>query len=68
MDKKRLKEIGKAIHGKNWRRPLARDLGIHRVTLWRYVTGDNIPKHIELAVKQLEEQNNEKCGNNSGTS
>jgi hypothetical protein len=34
-----LAEIGRALHGDNWRKPLARDLGLNDETLRRWMSG-----------------------------
>ncbi len=36
-----LAEIGRALHGEQWQRPLARDLGVHERQLRRWITEDS---------------------------
>jgi hypothetical protein len=51
---KHLIAIGKALHGKYWQRPTARDLGLDRKFVWRWSRGQGLPTtdHLErlLAV------------------
>ena len=36
-----LAEIGRALHGELWQRPLARDLGVHERQLRRWITEES---------------------------
>ncbi len=42
---------GRALYGPRYRPPLARYLGVHVTTVWRYATGQvPIPRVVELAL------------------
>lgn len=54
MTPAQLKRAGRKLYGTDWKSPLARELGISRVMVWRYATGvAPIPKKIALAIKGL---------------
>ena len=58
MTPRQLERAGKRLHGKKWKAPLARSLGINYVTLWRYLTDaspipDRVEKHVKLLVAAL---------------
>lgn len=47
-------KAGKKLFGKRWKTPLAKALGLHVVTVWRYATGrETIPHMVALAVRGL---------------
>lgn len=63
MTPQALARIGQTIYGRRFKAPLARALGIDRVTLWRYLTGQlPVPVAVSLAVKQLRRQARETRG------
>ena len=47
-------QAGRKLYGKRWKSPLARALGVDRVTVWRYAIGAlPIPRAVELAMQAL---------------
>lgn len=45
---------GEGLFGKRWKAPMARELKIDVVTVWRYATGRQpIPVLVELAIASL---------------
>ena len=42
---------GEALHGKRWKAPLARSLGLDPATVWRYATGADIPGPVVAALR-----------------
>ena len=55
MTPQNLQRIGKRLFGHDWQSPLARHLGKHRITVWRWATGRvAIPDSEARAIKLLE--------------
>lgn len=51
MTGEELKKAGIKLYGeRGWQSSLAKDLGIDRTQIWRYVTNNSVPGPVEAAV------------------
>ena len=49
-----LLQVGPKLYGSNWKAPIARDLGVSRQTVMRWVAGTNTPpESLTAALKRL---------------
>ncbi len=55
VNKEEFEQAGITLYGPDdWRRPLARALGISRATVWRYWRGKfPIPQQTQMAIQNL---------------
>jgi hypothetical protein len=54
-----LELAAKALYGRQWRQEVTYHMGISEATLRRYLSADQIPKIVELAVDGLRWQHSE---------
>jgi len=48
-----LKQAGEELFGKKWKAPLARKLGVHSTTIWRYLQANKVPNPEAMAIRLL---------------
>jgi hypothetical protein len=54
VDGNQLTKAGEELYGPQWRKKLAKEIGVGTTMIWRYRTGlYPIPKKVELAILKL---------------
>jgi hypothetical protein len=49
-------EIGRKLYGNRWKAAMARELGRHPVTIFKWLHAEELPDHVAKHVQLLAEQ------------
>jgi hypothetical protein len=51
----RIEFVGERLYGRDWRGAVARGLGVHRATLWRWLAGKRTSRDIDADLVAMVE-------------